>query len=242
MTYVRDEGGVRLRALGLAVAVICLGICLVQLSPGVQDLLGLVPPQVLILHLREENSTGLMDLPPPGSDSGPVHTLDGGRLLLPADAGPVPVDTRVLIIRETYASGARLETRVIYLPRLPAVIDARGPDGIPLSPDAALLAVDVTLDHGGSAAGAGSVVVLVPGVISEAVSSDAPGPVLPGHAWRIAAVRADGSVRVLSPDDAGYEDAIRAAFAEGRQVSLLCLTNHGFISADMIELASGSEG
>lgn len=244
MAYVRDEGGVRLRALGITVALVLLVLCLFELYPGLQRLIGLAPERVLVVHLREENSSGLLSLPSPEAESAAAFSLDADGLILPAGAKPVPGGTRLIVIRELFAAGARLESRVIYLSGLPAVIEARaGAAGaVPIDPDAALLAVDVVLDQRGGDRSLAVVTAHVPGMFSESGEAVVSGAIEPGADWRVAAVREADHIRILRPDEPAYEDSVHSAFHEGRPVSLLCLTNLGFITLDRIEHGVGSGG
>jgi len=247
---VTSMGGVSRRRAPLAALAVCL---LAALGVGgwvaVRAVLGGDPGQVLVVYVREENSTGLSALP---SEVMEVSGLDlaRGRLVLPTGAGPLPPGTRVLVLRETWVAGVLTRSRAVFVKRLPALVEpskGEGPGAVVPEGEGVLLAFALLLDADGPGPGprgswpGGARITVEPQGLLMGPEGAAAGPVVlePGQEWRLGAVREEGGVVVLSPDDPGYEDALRRAFYDGRPVSVLVVLNCGLWDTDRIENAGG---
>jgi hypothetical protein len=216
---------------------------------ALKAVLGGAQGQVLVVYVREENSTGLSALP---SEVTEVSGLDlaRGRLVLPTGAGPLPAGTRVLVLRETWVAGVLTRSSVVFVNRLPALVGPSEREGAgAAAPEGkgALLALDLLLDADGPGPGPRGSWPGGPRITVEAQGlfvgpeGVAAGPVVlePGQEWRLGAVREEGRVVVLSPDDPAYEGTLRRAFYDGRPVSVLVVMNCGLWDTDRIENAEG---
>jgi len=196
---------------------------------GARAIVATGPRTVHFIYVREENSLGLDNLPPPGGAAGSYLDSSRGVVTLPPGSDPVSRGTGVLVLRETFAGGALVEVKVLCLDGLSGVVAGRQGPGAP--PECALLAVDLSLSPAGSA-GSGKWSIRVETPVAPAAVLD------PGKEWRLAAVRRDGEVVLFDGGDPGFAAEAVAAFADGRPVSLLSVVNYGAWEADRIELSS----
>lgn len=216
-------------------------LTLVFVWPGFRVLLGLGPREVLFVYVREENSLGLSCLPAEGESGTSGLKVAAGvvtGVTLPAASGRVRPGTKVIVLRETFVAGVLVESRAVFVSRLPSLARGR-PEGGLLGEDGeyALLGLDLRLAKGAGREGAGSLLV-------EAVRPEGgalpPGVLLrPGQEWRIGAARTvTGDVTILDAADAGCVFVLREAFAADRPVSVLSVTYYGSLDTNRIERAS----
>jgi len=232
--------------------------------------LGPSPRRVVLVYVREENSLGLTGIPSEAQAGRTGFVVAGGFAVLPQGLGRIPPGTKVLVVRETFVAGLLLDSRVVFLRRLPGTVAGRreGPDG---AGGSALLGGDVEFRPAGSgdpaggsratrdtlsfsvtvaddaAGGPGGVVT--PDGSGGGGNGAAAGPVelQPGREWRLTAVgERQGGVSLFGPGDPGCDEAVRQAFYDGRPVSVLSVLNLGLWSTDRIgstdAIESGSDG
>jgi len=210
--------------------------------PGYRVILGLSPEEVLLVHVREENSLGLTTAVP--SPEEPQPALDERQGVVRLRAGvSVPPWARVLVIRETYVAGFLVDSRPVFLRGLPATVEAPGLGTVEST--ARLLDCPLALrwaeaGQGGSGRERGVEVSL------EGVDVPPGGPwtatLAPGWEWRVLAVDEGQGPVGLTSGDPTAEERLREAVRQGRPVSLLCVTLHGMWPTDSIEPDSREPG
>lgn len=218
------------------------------------------PSQVVLVYVREENSLGLVALPPEEVVFRVGLVVAGDVVLVPGDLGRIPAGTRVLVVRETYVAGVLAESRAVFLRNLPGLVEGRiGPAGEPLAEGLAgetlpgqsrlLAGLSEAIDESCALLSA-DIELTSPseGTVSVVVDGEGSGPeeqvaLEPGLEWRLTAVAGDDSgPGIYQPGDPGSEAAIRQAFRDGRPVSILSVVCLGLWDTDRIETGSDGEG
>lgn len=242
------------RVAGQGKRIVIAGLALLVLGllawPWLRGLVGLAPKRVLLVYVREENSLGLEGIPSENEAQRVGLVVAGDVAILPVNMGRIPSGTRVMVLRETFVAGLLVESRAVFLKRLPGLVVGRangegaagtGSAGSGIA-SCALLAANLQIlpaGSGGGGAGAIAFSVSVPGG-GEAVRQTV---LAPGQEWRLGAIAQEGGgVGILDPGNPGYASALRQAFHDGRPVSVLSVVDLGYWDTDRIEPGRDSEG